>query len=80
VAENLLRPREETGRPAVPRLLLTPREAAEALAVSARTLWSLTARGEVRCVRVGRAVRYATSDLLDYVNRARGGQGVARGN
>jgi excisionase family DNA binding protein len=76
----LLRPGEETGGPSLPRLLLTPRQAAEALAVCPRTLWGLTSRGELRCVRVGRAVRYAISDLVDYVNRARGAQAGARGS
>ncbi len=54
--------------------LLTPQQAADALAISARTLWSLTERGEVPAVRIGRAVRYAPADLAAYVeSRARGG-------
>lgn len=46
-----------------PRLLLTPRQAAEALAISPRKLWSLTASGEIRAVRIGRCVRYDVRDL-----------------
>jgi excisionase family DNA binding protein len=52
-------------------LLLTPAEAARMLAVSPRTLWGLTAAGEVPAVRIGRAVRYAVADLREYVERLR---------
>jgi excisionase family DNA binding protein len=49
-------------------LLLKPREAAQALSISARTLWTLTRRGEVPCVRIGRAVRYAPADLRAWID------------
>jgi excisionase family DNA binding protein len=55
------------------RLLLTVREAAAMLAISTRTLWSLTDRGEVPAVRVGRAVRYCIDDLRDWIKRKKGG-------
>ena len=42
----------------LPKLLLRPPEAAEALAISDRTLWGLTKAGEIPCVRFGRSVRY----------------------
>jgi excisionase family DNA binding protein len=48
-------------------LLLTAREAAHALAISERTLWGLTQRGEVQVVRIGRSVRYAVAELERYV-------------
>jgi excisionase family DNA binding protein len=52
-------------------LLLTPRDAARALAVSPRTLWALTApRGPIPAVRIGRAVRYSTDALHSYVAAA----------
>ncbi len=44
-------------------LLLRPREAAQALAISPRKLFDLTVKGKVRCVRIGRAVRYRIADL-----------------
>src|SRR5262249_23960562 len=45
-------------------LLLSPRDAARALAVSPRTLWSLTSpRGPLPYVRIGRAARYDTAAL-----------------
>jgi excisionase family DNA binding protein len=47
--------------------LLTALEAAKALAVSPRTLWSLTNGGAIPCVRIGRAVRYAPGDLKAWV-------------
>lgn len=53
---------------ATEQLLLTPREAAEALAISERTLWGLTQpRGSIPCIRLGRAVRYSTDDLRRWI-------------
>jgi excisionase family DNA binding protein len=49
-------------------LLLTPREAAQTLATSERTLWSLTApRGPIPVVRLGRSVRYSTAALVQWI-------------
>lgn len=53
--------------PTPARLLLRPREAAEALAVSERTLWTLTASGEIPVVRLNRAVRYDPQDLAAFI-------------
>lgn len=47
--------------------LLTTQQAAEMLAVSERTLWELTNRGTLPCVRVGRSVRYDPADLRRWV-------------
>ena len=47
--------------------LLMPKEAAAALGISARKLWSLTASGDVPCVRIGRSVRYDAADFADFV-------------
>jgi excisionase family DNA binding protein len=55
--------------------LLTARQAAEHLAISTRTLWSITARGELPVVRIGRAVRYRPADLAAYVERLAQGAG-----
>jgi excisionase family DNA binding protein len=46
------------------KLLLTPKEAASLLAISARKLWSLTAAGEITAVKLGRAVRYSPESIL----------------
>lgn len=60
--------------PAEPRLALSPKEAAIALGVSERLLWSLTAAGEVPHTRLGRRVLYP-HDLLKrwLADRAEGG-------
>ena len=63
------------------RLLLTPKDAAAALAISARTLWQLTNRGELPCFRIpgrgkARAIRYAVTDLEYWIQRTRDGQKV----
>jgi excisionase family DNA binding protein len=54
-------------------LLLTEREAAKILAISQRTLWDLTDRGAVPCVRLGRSKRYAVAELRAYVELLRAG-------
>lgn len=46
-----------------PALLVKPEAAARLLAVSPRTLWSLTRAGVVPCVRLGRSVRYSPDTL-----------------
>ena len=51
------------------RLLLKPAEAAAALAISPRLLWSKTKRGEIPCVRIGKAVRYLPSALQRTVEK-----------
>lgn len=49
-------------------LVLRPREAAQALGISERTLWSLTApRGPLPCVKIGRSVRYCPDALKAYL-------------
>jgi len=53
-----------------PKLLLTPREAAETLSVCEKSLWSLTApRGPIKCVRLGRSVRYSIEALREFINQ-----------
>ena len=50
-----------------PTLLVDARRAAAMLAISPRTLWSLTNNGEIQHVRIGRAVRYSVEDLRKWV-------------
>lgn len=62
-------------------LALRPREAAEALGISARWLWQLTHDGQIPCVRLGsgkrRTVLYPTAVLQAWLSQqaetARGG-------
>lgn len=57
-----------------PTLLLTPPQAAEALAISPRKLWGMTASGEIPHVRLGRSVRYPVDELQRWINdRKKGG-------
>lgn len=51
-------------------LLLTVAEAADALRISVRLLWTLTQSGEIRSVRIGqRGVRYAPAELQRWIDR-----------
>lgn len=52
-----------------PRLLLKPDEAAKVLAISPRTLWSLTHAGVVPCIRLGKSVRYSVDTLRAIVTQ-----------
>ena len=54
------------------KLLLTEREAAKALSVCPRTLWQLRQDGDIPCIRIGRAVRYAPADLRAWIAGRRG--------
>lgn len=57
--------------------LLRPKEAAEMLAISERTLWGLTASGQIGSIRVGkRSVRYDVADVQAFITRQRTGGDV----
>lgn len=56
-----------------PTLLLTPRQAADALAISPRKLWGMTASGEIPCIRCGRSVRYSVDDLRAWIEAQKKG-------
>ena len=53
----------QSSTPVEPALLLTPQQAAKALAISPRKLWGMTDSGEIPHVRLGRCVRYDIRDL-----------------
>lgn len=53
--------------------LLRPREAAEWLKISERSLWTLTQRDELRCIRIGRSVRYDLAELVAFVAARKNG-------
>ena len=55
------------------RLLLTPQQAAEALAISPRKLWGMTASGEIPHIRIGRCVRYPVDDLQRWIDEQKKG-------
>ena len=57
-------------RPAVhPAKLLTAREAAKLLGCCEKTLWTLTDRGEIPVVKIGRSVRYDPQDLSHWIEK-----------
>jgi len=51
-------------------LLLSPRQASRALAISERTLWTLTKAGTVPHIRIGKLVRYSVDALREYIKQA----------
>ncbi|QDU56734.1 helix-turn-helix domain-containing protein [Aeoliella mucimassa] len=53
----------QIGRELAPPTLLSPKQASEALSISPRKLWTMTASGEITCVRLGRSVRYSVAEL-----------------
>lgn len=54
-----------------PESLLTYREAARLLGVTARTVWTLVDRGELPVVRFGRSVRIDPTDLRAFITHAK---------
>ncbi len=56
-----------------PVLLLTAAETSKALRLSPRKTWSLTASGELKCLRIGRSVRYDLRDLRSFIDQQKKG-------
>ncbi|ABW15648.1 DNA binding domain, excisionase family [Parafrankia sp. EAN1pec] len=54
------------------KLLLTPAEAAELLGVGRTTIYELMNSGDIPSVRIGRARRIPSVDLVAFVDRLRG--------
>jgi len=50
-------------------LLVDVREAARLLSVCERTVANMVGRGELKPIRIGRAVRFAVADLRAWVER-----------
>jgi excisionase family DNA binding protein len=55
-----------------PRLLLTMREAAVALAVCEKTVSNLIRDGQIRALRIGRAVRIDVAELREFIEGRKG--------
>ena len=54
--------------PAVPHLALRPKQAAKALGIGERLLWSLTNEGKIPHVRIGnRAIVYPVDQLREWL-------------
>ena len=54
-------------------LAVSAKEAAKMLAISTRTLWSMTASGEIPFVRIRSRVLYLPDDLREWLQRQRQG-------
>ncbi len=50
-------------------LLLTPAEAAKALSISERTLWTFTRSNQIPAVHIGRSVRYCPDSLREWITQ-----------
>lgn len=48
-------------------LLLSPREAARALSICEKTLWTITQKGEIPVIKIGRLVRYPIEGLKAWI-------------
>lgn len=54
--------------------LLSPRQAAQLLDISERTLWSMKDRGEIPHIKMGHLVKYPVDDLKRWIDaKKRGG-------
>lgn len=53
----------------LPHQLLKPRDAAKLLAISERMLYTLTKRGDIVAVRMGKAVRYTQAELAAFISK-----------
>ena len=62
-----------TTPPAPPQLLLTPRQAAQALGIGRSHLYELIAKGEIESVRIGASRRIPLDALERFVLGLRGG-------
>lgn len=57
-------------KPVIEPLLLSPREAAKALSICEKTLYTLTKKGELPAIRIGRAVRYSLDDIKQWIKKS----------
>lgn len=61
--------RAGAGAGPAPRLALRPKEAAKALGIGERLLWSMTNAGEIPHVRLGRAIVYPVAALQEWLEK-----------
>jgi len=57
----------------LPPLLIGAREAARALSICQKTLWTLTKCGDIQCLRIGRRVLYDPAYLRAWIDSKKGG-------
>ncbi|HMQ14579.1 MAG TPA: helix-turn-helix domain-containing protein [Phycisphaerae bacterium] len=64
---------EQEQSAAVPRLALRPKEAAAALSIGERLLWSLTNRGAIPHIKLGKCVLYPVAELERWLSEQAAG-------
>lgn len=57
----------------LPRLALRPKEAAAALSIGERLLWSMTNRGEIPHIKLGKCVLYPVVELERWLSEQAAG-------
>ena len=57
--------------PTIKPMLLTARQTARMLAISERSLYSITKDGQLPAVRIGRSVRYDPTDIHNWIESAK---------
>ena len=50
------------------KMLLSARAASKTLSICERSLWGVTKRGEIPCIRIGRRVLYDPRDLRAWID------------
>ena len=50
-------------------LLISAKNAARALSISERLLWTKTNTGEISCIRIGKRVLYSPKDLENWIQQ-----------
>ncbi len=51
------------------KMLISAHDAARALSISEKTLWTMTAEKRIPCVRIGRRVLYSPADLVTWIEQ-----------
>lgn len=63
---------QQTKQSQTPKLAVRPRDAAQMLGVSERTLWQWSRDGLVPFKKVGRTILYSVADLVAFLGRPGG--------
>lgn len=66
----------QISQPTIPTLALRPIDAARALGISPRLLWSLTSSGQIPCVRLNSCVVYPIETLQAWLRVKAGAKGA----
>jgi excisionase family DNA binding protein len=59
---------------ALPKMMVSAKEAGRMLSLSTRTLYNLRQTGELRAIHVGRSIRFSVEDIKAWIARAAEGK------